>query len=134
MHNIQFSVLNYTVWDHHKILPKIRGNNWQFICRIIKGKSKMRQEVVKQYHQFIWDTLWHSNWKLGYLYTLPIHYSHLVLFPSSMSALISSNDSTASLDRSSTYGPSRGCSRTLKLFLSPFGFSRSRTRSQYISI
>lgn len=50
----------------------------------------------------------------------------LALLPSSMSVIICASFSTTSLLRSSTYGPSDGCSRTLRLPLF-LGFSRSRT-------
>jgi hypothetical protein len=48
------------------------------------------------------------------------------LLPSSIRFIISSYERTTSLLRSSTYGPSAGCSRTRR-FPVFFGFSRSRT-------
>uniref|UniRef100_A0A2M3ZUA1 Putative secreted peptide n=1 Tax=Anopheles braziliensis TaxID=58242 RepID=A0A2M3ZUA1_9DIPT len=51
------------------------------------------------------------------------------LLPSSIRSWMSWYEVTASFDKSSTYGPSSGCSRTFRLPLF-FGFSRSRTRSQ----
>jgi len=56
--------------------------------------------------------------------------SDLALFPSSMRSLMSAYDVTTSFDKSSTYGPSRGCSRTRNDLFLLFGFNRSRTCSQ----